>query len=148
MTRMSVITPSFAPDFEMCADLHRSVLEYLPSSVHHHIIVPRSDLKLFVQLAGPSTHIHCEADLLPPSFVRVPFSKLTVNLGQPFPPVRGWICNNWSSWPRSLQVKMTWCCSSNSDIEFIRPFGVETFVRNGVVRFYRSPMRLSGCRAT
>ena len=54
---MSVITPSFAPDFELCADLHRSVLEYSPNSVHHHIVVPRSDLKLFGRLAGPRTHI-------------------------------------------------------------------------------------------
>ena len=90
MKRMSVITPSFAPDFELCADLHRSVLDYSPDSVHHHIIVPQQDLKLFGRLAGSRTHIHCEADLLPRSFVPVPFSKFTVNLGRPFPPVRGW----------------------------------------------------------
>ena len=65
MKRMSIITPSYAPDFELCADLHRSVLEYSPSSVHHHIIVPRSDLKLFGRLAGPRTHIRCETDVLP-----------------------------------------------------------------------------------
>ena len=63
MMRMSVITPSFAPDFELCAELNRSVLKYLPSSVHHHIIVPRSDLKLFAQLAGATTHIRCESRL-------------------------------------------------------------------------------------
>ena len=34
---------------------------------------------------------------------------------------------------------MTWCCLSTSDIEFIRPFRIETFVRNNVVRFYRKP---------
>ena len=28
MKRMLVITPSFAPYFELCADLHLSVLEY------------------------------------------------------------------------------------------------------------------------
>ena len=39
MKRMSVITPSFAPDFELCSDLHRSVLECSPESVHHHIVV-------------------------------------------------------------------------------------------------------------
>src|ERR1700694_3836202 len=60
MKRMSVITPSFAADFEICADLPRSVLEFSPESVHHHIIVPRSDLKLFARLAGPRTHIRCE----------------------------------------------------------------------------------------
>jgi hypothetical protein len=136
---MSVITPSFAPDFELCADLHRSVLECLPSSVHHHIIVPRSDLKLFAQLAGPSTHIHCEADLLPASFVHVPFSKLTVNLGQPFPPVRGWILQQLVKLAAVAASEDDVVLLVDSDIEFIRPFGMETFVRNGVVRFYRKP---------
>ena len=27
----------------------------------------------------------------------------------------------------------------NSDVEFLRPFTVETFVRDGVVRFYSKP---------
>ena len=137
MTRMSVITPSFAPDFELCAGLHRSVLKCLPSSVHHHIIVPRSDLKLFSHLAGPRTHIHCEADLLPRSFVHVPFSKLTVNLGQPFPPVRGWILQQLIKLAAVAESEDDVVLLVDSDIEFIRPFGVDTFVRNGVVRFYR-----------
>jgi Family of unknown function (DUF6492) len=137
--RMAVITPSFAPDFELCADLHRSVLDYSPDSVHHHIIVPRSDLKLFGRLAGPRTHIRCETDLLPRSFVPVPFGNFAVNLGRPFPPVRGWILQQ--------VVKLAAVAASeddvvllvDSDIEFLRPFSVETFVRNGVVRFYRKP---------
>ena len=74
----------------VCADLHRSVLEYLPNSVHHHIIVPRSDLKLFGQLAGP-VRIFAARRLAAALVRSVPFSKLTVNLGRPFPPVRGWI---------------------------------------------------------
>ena len=139
MTRMSVITPSFAPDFELCADLNRSVLKYLPSSVHHHIIVPRSDLKLFAQLAGATTHIRCEADLLPASFVHVPFSKLTVNLGRPFPPVRGWILQQIVKLAAVAASDDDMVLLVDSDIEFIRPFAVETFVRNGVVRFYRKP---------
>jgi hypothetical protein len=137
--RMSVITPSFAPDFELCADLHRSVLECLPSSVYHHIIVPRSDLKLFAQLTDARTHIHCEADLLPASFVHVPFSKLTVNLGQPFPPVRGWILQQLVKLAAVAASEDDVVLLVDSDIEFIQPFGVETFVRNGVVRFYRKP---------
>src|SRR5260370_1264175 len=91
MTRMAVITKSFAPDFELCAALNKSVLDNSPDTVQHHIIVPRSDLKLFGRLAGPRTQIRCEADLLPRMFVRVPFVNITVNLSRPFPPVRGWI---------------------------------------------------------
>jgi hypothetical protein len=53
MARMAVMTKSFAPDFELCAALNRSVLDNTPDAIHHHIIVPRSDLKLFDRLAGP-----------------------------------------------------------------------------------------------
>ena len=111
----------------------------LAQSVHHHIIVPRSDLKLFGQLAGPRTHIRCETDFLPRCFVPVPFTNFTVNLGRPFPPVRGWILQQ--------MVKLAAVAASeddvvllvDSDVEFLRAFNVETFVRNGVVRFYRKP---------
>jgi hypothetical protein len=135
--RMAVITPSFAPDFELCADLHWSLLNYSPDSVHHHIIVPRSDLKLFGRLAGPRTHIRCEADFLPRSFVPVPFSKFTVNLGRPFPPVRGWILQQVLKLAAAAASEDDVVLLVDSDIEFVRPFTVGMFVRDGVVRFYR-----------
>jgi Family of unknown function (DUF6492) len=136
---MAVITPSFASDFELCADLHHSVLEYSPESVHHHIFVPRSDLKLFGQLAGPRTHIRCESELLPASFVRIPFSKFTANLSRPFPPVRGWILQQVIKLAAVAQSEDDVVLLVDSDIEFLRPFSAETFVRNGVVRFYSKP---------
>jgi hypothetical protein len=73
MTRIAVITKSYAPDFELCVALNRSVLDNSSDTVQHHIIVPRSELKLFDRLAGPRTHIRCEADFLPRTFLRAPF---------------------------------------------------------------------------
>lgn len=139
MTRMAVITPSFAPDFELCVDLHRSVLHNAPESVHHHIIVPRPDLKLFGRLAGPRTHIRCEAEFLPSSFVPVPFSKFTLNLRRPFPPVRGWILQQVIKLAAAAASSDDVALLVDSDVEFVRPFSPETFVRDGVVRFYRKP---------
>ena len=59
MARMSVITKSFAPDFELCARLNRSVLHNSPDTVRHQIVVPRSDLK-FVPVPSPA-HAHLSA---------------------------------------------------------------------------------------
>jgi hypothetical protein len=136
VTRLAVMTKSFAPDFELCAALNRSVLDNSQDTIHHHIVVPRSDLKLFGRLAGPRTHIHCEADLLPRAFVRVPFSNIMVNLRRPFPPVRGWI--------QQQVIKLAAIAASednvvlvvDSDAEFVRPFTAEMFVRDGAVRFF------------
>jgi hypothetical protein len=139
MTRLAVITPSFAPDFELCADLHRSVLDYSPDAVHHHIIVPRRDLELFGRLAGSRTHIRCEAEFLPRSFVPVPFTKFTVNLRRPFPPVRGWILQQVLKLAATAASEDDVVLLVDSDIEFVRPFTPETFIRHGVVRFYRKP---------
>jgi len=142
MTRMAVMTKSFAPDFGLCAALNRSVLDNSPDSVHHHIIVPRSDLKLFGRLAGPRTRIRCEADLLPRTFVRVPFSNIAVNLSRLFPPVRGWI--------QQQVIKLAAIAASeddavlvvDSDVEFVRPFTAEMFVRDGTVRFFCKPNQI------
>jgi hypothetical protein len=142
MARMAVITKTFAPDFELCAALNRSVLENSPDEIQHHIVAPRSDLKLFGRLAGPRTHVRCEADFLPRTFVRVPFSNIMVNLGRPVPPVRGWI--------QQQVIKLAVIAASeddailvgDSDVEFVRPFTAEMFVRDGTVRFFRKPNQI------
>jgi hypothetical protein len=139
MTRMALITPSFGPDFERCVDLHSSVMENAPDCAHHYIIVPREDLRLFGQLAGRRTHIHCESDFLPGSFVSIPFSKFTVNLQRPFPPVRGWILQQLVKLAAAAASEEDVVVMVDSDIEFIRPFTAETFVNGGHVRFYRMP---------
>jgi hypothetical protein len=139
MMRMAVITPSIAPDFELCVALNRSVLEHSPETVEHHIIVPRPDLALFNRLAGRRTHIRCEAEFLPRTFVRVPFKNLTINVTRPFPPVRGWILQQVVKLAAAAASEAHVVVLVDSDIEFLRPFTAETFARDGVVRFYRKP---------
>src|SRR5262249_40570559 len=137
--RMAVITPSYEPDFELCVDLNRSVLEYASKSVDHHLIVPHKDLRLFSRLASSRTHIHCEADFLPRSFVHLPFTKFTLNLHRPFPPVGGGIVQQVIKLAATAAIQDDVTLLVDSDIEFIRPFEPATFVRDGVVRFYRLP---------
>ena len=139
MTRIAVITKSFAPDFELCAALNRSVLDNAPDTVQHHIIVPRPDLKLFGRLASARTHIRCDADLLPRTFVRVPFSNITVNLRRPFPPVRGWIQQQVIKLAAVAASEDDVVLIADSDVEFVRPFTAEMFVRDGTVRFFCKP---------
>jgi hypothetical protein len=142
MTRMAVITKSFAPDLELCTALNHSVLDNAPSTVQHHIIVPRSDLKLFGRLAGPRTLIRCEADLLPRAFVRVPLSNIMVNLGRPFPPVRGWIQQQVIKLAAIAASEDDVVLVADSDVEFVRPFTAEMFVRNDTVRLFRKPNQI------
>jgi hypothetical protein len=142
MARMAVMTKSFAPDFELCAALNRSVLENSPDAVHHHIIVPRSDFNLFGRLAGPRTHIRCELDLLPRTFVPMPFKNFMVNLARPFPPVRGWILQQMIKLAAIAASQDDAVLVVDSDVEFVRPFTAEMFVRDGNVRFFCKPNQI------
>src|SRR5712671_1112501 len=142
MARMAMMTKSFAPDFELCVALNRSVLDNSPDAVQHHIVVPRSDLKLFGRLAGPRTQVSCEADLLPRMFVRVPYSNVMVNLARPFPPVRGWIQQQVIKLAAIAALGDDAVLVVDSDVEFIRPFTVEMFVRDGRVRFFCNPNQI------
>ncbi|WP_291689343.1 DUF6492 family protein [Bradyrhizobium sp.] len=136
---MAVMTKSYAPDFELCASLNRSVLDCSPDTVHHHIVVPRTDLQLFGRLAGPRVEVRCEADLLPRSFVRLPLVNIMVNLAQPFPPVRGWIQQQVIKLAAIAASQDDVVLVADSDVEFVRPFTPEMFVRNGNVRFFCKP---------
>ncbi|MCM4084875.1 DUF6492 family protein [Paractinoplanes hotanensis] len=142
--RLAIITPSYAPDFELCADLHRSVLRHASEGVEHHIIVPRRDLPLFGRLAGPRTVLHDEAEFLPRSLVAVPGTKYRVNLRRPALPVRGWILQQIIKLAAAARSEADVVVLVDSDIEFVRPFSAETFRRDGVVRFYRKPGDIDG----
>jgi hypothetical protein len=145
VSTLAVLTPSFAGDYDRCVDLNRSVLTHAETSVEHHLVVPRADLPLFRRLSGPRTLIHDERSFLPKSFVPVrtfappPLRRLTVNLRRPYPPLRGWILQQVVKLAAAAQLDAEVVVLVDSDIEFIRPFGQDTFRRDGVVRFYREP---------
>jgi hypothetical protein len=142
MARIGVITKSFAPDFDLCATLNRSVLENTPDTVLHHIIVPRLDHDLFSTLAAPRTRIRYEDEFLPRTFVRMPFFNITINLSRPFPPVRGWILQQVVKLAAIAASEDDAALVVDSDVEFIRPFSADTFINNGNVRFYCKPNQL------
>ena len=140
MTRMTIITPSYRPDFELCVDLNRSVLEFAPECVEHQILVPRADFHLFAShLAGPRTHVRCREELLPTSFVRLPRTDFLLNLRWPFLPVRGWIEQQLVKLAAASHCKDDVVLIVDSDVQFVRSFDARTFTRDGAVRFYRLP---------
>lgn len=146
MPRLAIITPSYAPDFELCRDLCRSVEAHAVGDVEHHLIVPRSDYARFAALAGPRTHVHRVDEYLPRSFVALPKLNLWLNLRRPFPPLRGWITQQVVKLAATAAMDADVVLLVDSDLEFVRPFGAENFLRDGVVRFYRLPDELEEAR--
>ncbi|WP_341720445.1 DUF6492 family protein [Micromonospora sp. FIMYZ51] len=137
MPRLAIITPSYAPDFELCADLHRSIQAQRVGPVTQQIIVPRRDLARFGQLAG--AEVHAVAEFLPRTFRQLPGVNGWVNLRRPVPPLRGWIVQQIVKLAAAAESDADVVLLVDSDIEFVRPFGVDRFRRDGITRFYRKP---------
>jgi hypothetical protein len=137
MSSFAVLTPSYATDFELCCDLNRSVLEWTPADVQHHIIVPRGDVERFSSLRGARTTIWTVDELLPRRIVALPVVNMWLNLRRPYPPVRGWVMQQVVKLSAAAQLGADVLLMVDSDIVLVRPVTVETFQMDGKVRFYR-----------
>lgn len=154
MNTISILTPSFRPDYGGLVKLHESVLEFTEESVIHHVIVPRRDLSLFRQLESPRLRVWSESDFLPAGFVatdglaaavkQIPFLPAMVrfsalNLRRPWPPVRGWVLQQLLKLSAAPQLGTDAVVIIDSDVVLLRPMPPELFFRNNTVRLYEKP---------
>jgi hypothetical protein len=136
---MTIVTPSYAPDFALCKDLVASVHHHAPPGTAHLIVVPPEDLDLFAGLAGGGVEIRPTSDFLPRRFVRVRAANLWVNARRPFPPVRGWIAQQIVKLAAVASLSTDVALLVDSDTVFVRDFGPADFMSGGEVAFYRLP---------
>lgn len=138
-----IVTKTYAPDHSLCETLNRSILRYADRAIEHQIIVPNSDLPLFQALNGPRTRVVCDAEFLPAHFVPL-IRNFTLNLHRPWPPLRGWMQQQIVKLAAIAAAREDAVLTVDSDVEFIRPFSSELFVKDGLVRFYRDPGTIDG----
>jgi hypothetical protein len=136
---LTVLTPSYAPDLELCRDLNRSIMDCGEDDVEHHIIVPARDRSRFSPLTGARTVIHDVADFLPGHLLKVPGANMWANLRRPFPPIRGWIAQQLVKLSAAAKSESEAVLLVDSDMVFVRPFGASTFSKQGNPAFYRNP---------
>ena len=137
MTRLAVLTPSYAPDLELCRDLNRSLLEWAPPDAHHHVIVPRRDGKRFAGLRGPRTDVWTIDELLPRRMLALPVVNAWLNLRRPYPPVRGWAMQQLVKLHAAAELDVDLLVLADSDVVFVRPVSADTFREGRRVRYYR-----------
>jgi hypothetical protein len=137
MAELAVITPSYAPDIDLCRDLNRSVLTYTEPSVTHYIITPRRDLGLFSRLRGPRTEVWPVDELLPRHLWAVPGLNVWLNLHRPYPPVRGWVMQQMVKLHAAAHIGADVLLLVDSDVLIVRPVTAATFRHDGRLRFYR-----------
>jgi len=133
MSTLSMITPSYRPDLELCGELVQSVKKHGPALLEHTLIVPTIDMEAFADLGDA----RAASDYLPRSFVPAP-RNVWINLRRPVPPVRGWILQQVVKLEAAARSSASVVLLVDSDIVFIRPFSIDTYYRNGQARFYRT----------
>src|SRR5258708_11458358 len=154
MKSIAIVTPTYAPDYGVCADLHKSMLKFTDNSVVHYLIVPPADVELFKSLRGPRCIVLAANEFLPKRMIWVPpgvshvirFASgnrpsanfVALNPAKPFPPVRGWIMQQILKLAAATRLDADILLLVDSDVQFARPITFDTFVQNGRLRQYRS----------
>lgn len=137
-SELTVLTPSYGPDAELCADLNRSVME-LTDDVEHHIVVPHGDRKYFAELEGTRTFVHDVAEFLPRHLVKAPGANVWLNTLRPWPPVRGWIAQQLVKLSAAASFNARGVLLMDSDMVLIRRTTLDSFLVDGRPVFYRNP---------
>lgn len=133
-----IITPSYAPDFERCQLLCRSIEQFISPSVTHYIIVDQRDLPLFNQLKGPTTEIITKESILPWWIKNFPFVK-NGWLSLKTLPIRGWLLQQIVKIAVAQLINEDVAVFVDSDVVIVRPFNFQSLIRNGQVRLYDEP---------
>jgi hypothetical protein len=127
MSELAVLTPSFAGDAEIFADLHRSVLEFTPDDTVHHVFVPERDKHLFARFEGPRCKLITSRELLPARYVRIGKGDSYVNLRTPWPPVRRWVMQQAIKLAAAAQMDADVVVVADSDVVLVRPITADRF---------------------
>lgn len=136
MSELAVITPTWSPDEEIFADLHRSVLEYMPEDTIHHVIVHRADRTVFSRHEGRRCRIWTHQDFLPKGYLHLAGTNW-LNLRRPWPPVRGWVMQQISKLAVASLVDAEIALIIDSDVVLVRPIKADRFRHEHRVRLFR-----------
>jgi hypothetical protein len=137
VSKLAVITPSYAPDAGLFAELHRSVLRYTSDDTVHHVFVSARDRRIFSRFEGPRCRLWIRSELLPRRYVRMPFTDLHVNCRRPWPPLRGWVMQQTVKIASAGLIDADALLIVDSDAVLVRPTGVESFSVDGRLCLHR-----------
>ena len=135
---LAIVTPSYAPDFELCRTLNRSVLEFLPASVKHYIFVDRRDYKLFRTLAGSRTSVVIKEEMMPRGIFQVPGTNRWMSTATLLP-ITGWLVQQITKIAAANFLTEDALVMVDSDAVFVRDVDTRIFVAGGRTRLYRKP---------
>lgn len=136
MPKLAVITPTWKPDRDFFAALHRSFLRFTSADTVHHVIVPWAHKSHFTEFAGPRCRVWTHPELLPRRYVRMP-SGVWINTRRPWPPVRGWVMQQAAKIAAAGLVEADAVLLADSDVVFVRQVETGDFSADGRLTLFR-----------
>jgi hypothetical protein len=143
MTTLEIITPSYAPDRELCGDLVQSVTRLAPPDTRHTVIVPARDVTAFAPLRAGGADVQSTRTIMPRSFRALPGVNAWLNVRTPWVPVRGWIAQQIIKLEAVARSAADAVLVVDSDVIFIRPFTADDFLVDARVPLYALPDAVS-----
>jgi hypothetical protein len=139
---ITIVTPSYAGDFELCATLNRSVLQFFPAGVRHDIIVDGCDAARFRTLAGPRTRIITCEEILPRGYVKIPGTRRWFSTGAVVP-VHGWLIQQIVKIAAVLAADTPVAVMADSDVVLVKTADPNLFHADDKTRLYRQSFGIS-----
>lgn len=136
---LALITPSYAPDLELCLDLAKSVSRFTAADVSHYVLVADRDRAEFNKVAGGRTQVQDIRAYLPSTLLKIPFANCWLNLRHPFPPVRGWVTQQIVKLAAAAAMETDVVLLVDSDVMLIREVTAESFAPTGKLELFELP---------
>lgn len=136
---IAIVTPSYAPDLELCIDLNETVKRFTGPDVTHTVIVPDRDREAFEVLSSDRTAVRTVRAFLPRSMIKVPGVNMWANLRCPLPPIRGWVAQQIVKLAAAAESPADIVLLVDSDVLFIQPIDSASFESDGCPQLFRVP---------
>jgi hypothetical protein len=139
--RLAIITPSYAADHRRCVLLCDSLDTMATCEFQHYILVADHDLAAFAPLNGPRRTVVPDSQLLP-SWLKAykrPFSNgrmIWASIKPTVWPMSGWHVQQLRKMLIARHIDEDVLVMADSDSVFVRPFGADSFLRDGRLRLY------------
>ncbi len=140
----AIITPSYFPDLDRCRLLCESIQTFVKPPYKHYLIVDRRDFARFTPLAGPETEVLTVEDVVPLRLRRLPLSN-KIWLSFKTIPIRNWFLQQLVKLEIARSVSEENIVFVDSDVVFVRPFDLQSLLRNEKLRLYRNKKAMT-CR--
>lgn len=130
--------------------LHESVLLHTSRDVMHYVLVPGCDVRRFASIGSDRLTVLRQLDVLPSQYLsttrvgRFPFLPRgfrvgALNLGRPWPPIRGWILQQLVKLAAASELDVDVVLMIDSDVVVARHVTESVFRSGESVRHYRVP---------